>query len=429
MKSIPQNKLNPFPPYEIKPGKIRGLFPAPPSKSISHRLLILGALTQKPSRIHNVLFSEDVLITLEALRKMGFQWEKQDNSIVFSGIRKPPAGVITIDLGNSGTSTRLLTAIAAALPGEYLFRGSPRMQERPMSPLINALRALGVCLEHRDGYLPLKLKGTRIRGGKVEIDTSQSSQFLSALMMLAPLTREGMEISSTGAIVSESYVQLTKELLKTAGIRIQQKKGLVIIAGDQKYQLTDAKVEGDYSSASYFAVGSAISGGSVCIENLYQNSVQGDRAVLDFLKAAGARIFWRDDQVCIEAGNLKGIDVNMNSQPDLVPTLAVMSLFVQGQSRLRAIEHLRFKETDRLNAIIGNIQKLRGKILLDGNDLIIKPVPLVGSTLPTFDDHRIAMSFALAGLRIPGIKIENPGCVNKSFPEFWNYFESLKQMT
>jgi len=429
MISNRQNKHKPVPYYEIKPGKIQGLLHAPPSKSVSHRLLILGALTGRPSQIHNVLFSEDILITLNALRKIGFQWERQENTIFFSGKREQPTGVATIDLGNSGTSARLLTAIAAGFPGEYLFRGSPRMLERPMSPLIDALINLGVSLEHHDGYLPLKIKGTRITGGKVTVDTSQSSQFLSALMMLAPLTRDGLEISRTGSVVSESYIQLTREMLKSAGIQIQQKDDQVIIPGDQKYQLTKAKVEGDYSSASYFAVGAAISSGAVCIENLLRNSVQGDRAILDILKKAGAKVFWRDEQVCIEAKNLKGIDINMNSQPDLVPTLAVMSLFGKGESRLRAIEHLRFKETDRLKAIMDNILKLNGKISLEENDLIIEPAPLSGTTLPTFNDHRIAMSFALAGLRIPGIKIENPGCVNKSFPEFWDYFESLKQAT
>jgi 3-phosphoshikimate 1-carboxyvinyltransferase len=247
--------------------------------------------------------------------------------------------------------------------------------------------------------------------------------------MLAPLTDQGLEISVSGSVVSQSYVQLTAAILKQVGIRIQHNEKVYFIPGHQNYQIKQAKVEGDFSSASYFAVGAAMSGGTICINNLHRDSKQGDRLVLDILKKAGANVFWKNQQVHIEAGDLIGIDEDMNSQPDLVPTIAIMSLFGKEKSRLRAIEHLRFKETDRLQALIDNIRKLTGKISMDHNDLIIEPVPLLGATLPTFNDHRIAMSFALAGLRIPGIKIENPECVNKSFPKFWHNFENLTKIT
>jgi len=413
-------------PYlEIMTGKLTGKLAAPPSKSISHRYLILAALSRKPCIIEKVLLSEDVSITLHALRLMGFEWENRFNSISFSGNREQPADQVTIDLGNSGTSARLLIAIAAALPGSYLFTGSARMLERPMLPLIEALIQLGVNIKHERGYLPVQIEGGVIKGGEVQVDTSLSSQFLSALMILAPLTEDGLHIITSGSLVSHSYVQLTSSILKTTGIKIEEKKAGVIIGGQQKYKISRVEVEGDFSSASYFAVGAAISGGSMLINNLNPESLQGDRIVFDILRKAGAAVYWNNREVHVEAGKLNGIDENMNSQPDLVPTMTIMALFGTGLSRLRKIQHLRFKETDRLEALIKNIRKLGGHISLEKDDLIIEPVPLHGAIIPTFNDRRIAMSFALAGLCIPGIKIENPGCVDKSFPEFWHFFQSF----
>lgn len=410
---------------EIQTGIMRGNLKAPPSKSISHRYLLLAALSQQPCIIQNVLISEDILVTLDALRLMGFAWEKQFNDISFFGKREQPADQVTINLGNSGTSARLLIAMAAALPGNYLFTGSPRMLERPMLPLIEALSQLGVQIQHENGFLPVQVEGGLIKGGEVQVDTSLSSQFLSALMILAPLTRDGLHISTSGTPVSQSYIQLTRSILEKTGIKIEEKEESITIRGQQKFIIDRFEVEGDFSSASYFAVGAAISDGSITIDKLNPESLQGDHIILDILSTAGAKVQWKNRQVQVEAGTLNGIDRNLNSQPDLVPTLAIMALFGKGSSRLREIQHLRFKETDRLEALINNIRKLGGNILLERDDLIINPVPLHGAFIPTFNDHRIAMSFALAGLRVPGIKIENPGCVDKSFPEFWDFFQSF----
>jgi len=299
------------------------------------------------------------------------------------------------------------------------------MLERPMMPLIEALTQLGVHIRHEAGYLPIQIQGGLIKGGEVKVDTSLSSQFLSALMMLAPFTQEGLHISTSGTSVSQSYVQLTHSILEKTGIQIEGEQESITIRGQQKFKIDRVEVEGDYSSASYFAVGAAITSGSVNIDNLNPQSVQGDRIILDILSEAGAKITWKNRQLQVEAGKLNGVDKNMNSQPDLVPTLAIMALFGKGKSRLREIQQLRFKETDRLEALIKNIRLLGGNITLERDDLIIDPVPLHGASIPTFNDHRIAMSFALAGLCVPGIKIENPGCVDKSFPEFWHFFQSF----
>ncbi len=420
------NNISHKEPYlEIQTGTMKGTLEAPASKSISHRYLLLAALSRKPCTIQNVLLSEDISVTLHALRVMGFGWENKFNNISFSGKREQPAGQVTINLGNSGTSARLLIAIAAAIPGNYLFTGSPRMLERPMLPLIEALIQLGVNIRHEGGYLPIRIEGGLIKGGEVHVDTSLSSQFLSALMILAPLTQDGLHISTSGAVVSQSYVQLTRSILEKTGIQIEKQQENIAIRGQQKYKIDRVKVEGDFSSASYFAVGAAITVGSIKIDNLNPESDQGDHIILDILSKAGAKVIWKNRQVQVEGRTLNSIDKNMNSQPDLVPTLAIMALFGKGKSRLREIQHLRYKETDRLEALIKNIRKLGGNISLERDDLIIDPAPLHGAIIPTFNDHRIAMSFALVGLRIPGIKIENPGCVDKSFPEFWRFFQSF----
>ena len=410
---------------DIIAGKMQGELSAPPSKSISHRLLIIAALSGKKCRIDNVLRSEDLQITLQALSKMGFIIEDMGTTIIFSGERQLPAQPVQIDFGNSGTSARLLTAVAACLPGDYILTGSPRMQQRPMKSLLDALSSAGVKLESNHGFLPVTLQGGKLRGGEVTIDTGHSSQFLSALMLVAPFTEKGFHITASGELASAGYVELTAALQRKYGIELRWQDQTVSIRGSQKYQIERAVVEGDYSNISYFVIGAAISGGEVQIGGLEKNSAQGDRVILQLAEKAGASIRWLKDRVTIKGQTVRGIDENMNSCPDLVPSMAVLALFADTPSRFRQVGHLRYKESDRLAAIIENIRRLQGKAYLEQDDLLILPSVLAGASLPTYNDHRIAMSFAMAGLRIPGIRIEDPECVQKSFPEFWQYFDRL----
>ncbi|OGB64729.1 MAG: 3-phosphoshikimate 1-carboxyvinyltransferase [Caldithrix sp. RBG_13_44_9] len=410
---------------DIIPGRMRGKLSAPPSKSISHRLLIIAALSGRKCRVDNVLRSEDLEITLQALSNMGFIIEDMGKTVIFTGKRKIPAQAVQLDFGNSGTSARLLTAVAAYLPGDFILSGSPRMQQRPMKPLLEALISAGTNIEHRNGFLPITIRGGQLRGGEVVIDASYSSQFLSALMLVAPCTEKGFRITPSGEVASAGYVELTAALQRKYGIDIQWQKQNIFIPGSQNYQIDQAVVEGDYSNISYFVVGAAISGGEVQISGLEKNSAQGDRVILQLAKKAGASIHWSKDRVKITAGSLRGIDENMNSCPDLVPSMAVMALFADTPSRFRQVGHLQYKESDRLAAIIENIRRLQGKAYLENDNLIIQPSALAGASLPTYKDHRIAMSFAMAGLLIPGIRIEEPECVQKSFPEFWHYFDQL----
>ena len=414
---------------KIQPGKFRGEIVAPPSKSISHRLLILAVLSGKPCKITNILLSEDILITIQALSKMGFLLDQQRDTVIFSGERKASQNPVSIDFGNSGTSARLLTAVAALTPGNYLLTGSERMLQRPMLPLISALKDLGADLKHTDGFLPITIFGGTITEHLVTVDASQSSQFISALMLIAPHTRHGLKILINGPIASESYIYLTQSILEMAGVRIQSSAGEITIPGKQVYKLDKIRVEGDYSSISYFAVGAAISSGEITIQNLSPHSAQGDKAILDIIKTAGAQVSEVSEGYQITAKGLRGFEVDMLNYPDLVPAAAILALFCKGSSRIFNIEHLQYKESNRIQAIISNIENLGGSCILEGSDLIIHPQSLRGGLIRTFNDHRIAMSFSLLGLMIPGIKIENPDCVRKSYPNFWEDFALVHQST
>lgn len=411
----------------VLPGIMHGTVSPPPSKSISHRMLILGALSNKAFTIRRLLKSEDIDITWHALKKMGFGIELVDDTIQFSGKREIPSDPVHIFLGNSGTSARLLLAVAAHLPGEFIFDGTSRMRQRPMAPLIRALSSLGVTIEDRDGYLPIKISGGTITGTEVHIDASKSSQFLSALLLISPFLNKSLKIFTSKHVASGAYVDLTISILEKCGIKLQRSRNSYLIEAGQKVKVGDVMIEGDYSSAAYFAAGATISGGEVFIENIMPNSWQGDQIILEIAEHSGAEVMWKNNGVTVKGHIQQEIDRDMHNFPDLVPTVAVMALFAPRSSRFQNVQQLRFKESDRLAAIIENIERLQGCAIMDKNDLIIKPKPLRGTKILTHDDHRIAMSFALAGLKIPKVFVENPDCVKKSFPAFWEHMDRLVQ--
>ena len=241
------------------------------------------------------------------------------------------------------------------------------MQQRPMKPLLDALSSAGVTLESHRGFLPVTIQGGKLRGGEVTIDTGHSSQFLSALMLVAPCTEKGFQITASGEVASAGYVELTAALQRKYGIDLQWQNQTVSIRGSQKYQIERAAVEGDYSNISYFVIGTAISGGEVQIGELERNSAQGDRIILQLAEKTGASIHWSKDRVIIKGQTVRGIDENMNSCPDLVPSMAVLALFADAPSRFRQVGHLRYKESDRLTAIIENIRRLQGKAYLQAD--------------------------------------------------------------
>lgn len=412
---------------QIIPGILQGKVEAPPSKSITHRLLIIGALSSKECTIHNPLFCEDTEITLQGLVKLGYVFEVSQDSILFTGYRENVNKPVEIFVGNSGTSARFLTALASFLPGDCVIDGVSRMRQRPMSPLIQALQKMGADIEHNSGYLPLRIKGGYLTGGRVIVDSTYSSQFLSAMLLIAPYLDQVSRIHFGNFTASKPYVDMTIALMRKAGITIEKHSNYYEVAALQRYSLGRMKVEGDYSNAAVFMVGATISGGRITLKNLLPNSIQGDRTILDILEATGTKIDVKHHEVLVARTQheISSIQWNMKNCPDLIPPVSVVALFANGKSILRNVSNLRIKESDRLQAIMNNIEKLGGKAYLDGNDLIIEPQPLHAAMLPTYKDHRIAMSFAMAGLKIPGIAIENSECVKKSYPNFWDDFKLL----
>jgi 3-phosphoshikimate 1-carboxyvinyltransferase len=433
----------------ITPSVLRGTVVVPSSKSLSHRALILAALASAASGTASVvrrpLRSDDLDITLAALQAMGYTAEQQDEDVVFSGHRTIPDTTqhpVKLFMHHSGTSARLLTAIAAAQPFPVEIDGSARMRERPMLDLITPLEQLGARIHHERGLLPLVIESpvalSAPNGGRVRVNAEKSSQFLSALLQIGILFNNGLIIELEGGIASKSYSDMTIAQVRRAGVEVEELNGNggglqgYYIRGGQHYAVQDWDVEGDYSAASYPIAGAVITGGEVHIPNLDRVSLQGDSVMVEIAEAFGASIEWSgvagNGVTVRSAGALRGIDRDMNSCPDIVPTVAVMAMFATTPTRLRNVEHLRYKESDRISAVIGNIERLGGKACMDGDAMVIEPVPperLHSAQLPTFDDHRIAMCFALAGLRIAGVVIEDPACVAKSYPEFWRDFSML----
>jgi 3-phosphoshikimate 1-carboxyvinyltransferase len=414
----------------IKNAVLTGTISVPPSKSVTHRLLIINALSQKTATLKHPLVSEDTVITVKGLQKLGYQIRLNKNNAIFKGWNKNTGENVFIDVKNSGTSARLLTAVASISGVNCVIDGSERMRQRPMKPLIEALTSLGASLNHNNGYLPISLQQANLSGGMVEIDATKSSQFVSAIVLIAPLVPETVTIRHHGKVASKPYLDLSLSLMQNSGIVLKNNPEEIVIPGDQTYTPINTRVEGDFSSAGYFLVGAAITGGKVKCKNINAASVQGDKIILEILKNSGARITVREDTIEVQADSeLDSIDFDMQNYPDLVPTVAILSLFTRGKSRLRNVLILRFKESDRIRSIIENIGRLGGNAFLNGPDLIIKSGKLKGASLETYSDHRIAMSFALVGLKVPGVKILNPACVHKSYPNFWSDLEKLSKLT
>lgn len=417
---------------EITIGTLQGSITAPASKSITHRLFVMGALSGKDCLIRNPLFCDDTEITLLGLKKLGFEFEISSEGVHFLGNEEAIRGTspIEIDVGNSGTSARFLTALAALLPGKYRIDGTARMRQRPMTPLLQALQKLGAEIEHQNGHLPLTIRGGSLTGGIVEIDTALSSQFLSALLLIAPYLVDDTTIHHGESISSKPYSDMTVNLMKKAGIQMSESEGKIgyQIKAGQSYEVGEWVIEGDFSNAANFMVGAAISGGEIVVENLFPDSIQGDQIILEILQSAGADVTVSPERIKVIGGELTAIDWDMRHYPDLVPVVAVGALFARGISRLRNIANLRLKESDRLDAITANIRKLSGRAYLEENSLVIEPGPLQGAILPSYNDHRIAMSFAMVGLRVSGVEIQDAECVRKSYPNFWdNLLHLLKE--
>jgi len=401
----------------------------PGSKSFTHRIFMAAALSDGPCEVKGPLSSEDTNLTAATLRKWGVAISPTSHGCRVKGLggRFMPYET-PVDLVNSGTSMRLLTALAALGEGRYVLSGSPRLQQRPMQELIDALLQVGVETEalNGNGCPPVAVLGGSLLGGKVRIDCSASSQYLSALLLIAPLAPLGMEIEVSAGPVSTPYIDMTLSIMQQFGIEVLRHghHRFSVLPG-QTYRACDIQVEPDASNASYFWAVAAVTGARVKVLGLSQASCQGDIAFVDLLARMGCSVEKDDDGIAVTGGLLHGIDADMAAMPDLVPTLAVVAAFAQGSTNIRNVAHLRLKESDRLAAMTCELSKMGATVASDADSITISGGTLHGAHIDTYDDHRIAMSFAVAGLRVPGVVIEHEQVVGKSFPTFWEVFENL----
>ena len=403
------------------------------SKSVTHRALITAGLAKGESMLKEFLACEDTLYTVSALRELGIPISIEGESTAVSGTGgefSPPAGRKEIFLGNSGTSYRLLLSIIALSRGEYIITGTTRMHARPVGDLVRALNGLGVeasCIEKND-FPPVYIKAKGIPGGRVDIPGDKSSQYLSSLLLCGPYAEKGVEIEVAGRLVSRPYVDVTIDVMKMFGIPVERDGYRYFrISGGQKYQPCLFKIDGDVSSASYFWAAAAVTGGSITTKNIHPDTTrQGDIALLDILEEMGCHVDRETDRVVVQGGVLSGIEVDMGAMPDMVPTLASIALFARGKTAIRNVSHLRHKESDRLRAIALEWGRMGGRVKeLDDGIIVYGGERLSGAVIDPHNDHRLAMSAAVVGLRVSGVRIKNENCVNKSFPRFWELWNGL----
>jgi 3-phosphoshikimate 1-carboxyvinyltransferase len=415
---------------EIKSRKInKAIVTVPGSKSYTHRTFIASALSDGLCKINNWLDSQDTNYTLSALSKMGVKLDKKKDGFYIQGMNGSFGRYdAPIDLGNSGTSMRLLTGLAGLGQGTYIFSGSDRMHQRPINDLLNALNQIGISASsiNSNGCPPVKILGGKIKKGRVDINCSISSQYLSALLFIAPFADGEVHLHVTHGPVSKPYIDLTLDIMEKFGVRVER-EGYIdfFVLGNQKYQSGEYDIEPDCSQASYFWAAAAISGATVKVTGIFEDSKQGDLKFIHVLKSMGCHVSYSTDGISVTGGKLSGIEVDMGDMPDLVPTLAVIASFAKGVTRIKNVAHLKAKESDRMAAVKNELNKIGISSVERNSDLIITGGHPNGTEIETYNDHRIAMSFAVAGLLVPGIKIKNEKCVEKSFPNFWDVFNQL----
>ncbi|MBS1187317.1 MAG: aroA [Burkholderiaceae bacterium] len=427
---------------DLKPvTHVEGRVRLPGSKSISNRSLLLAALAKGTTRIMDLLASDDTLVMLDALKVLGVKWTRIEGTqnYVVEGVNGPfPVKQAELFMGNAGTAIRPLTAALAAMDGDYILRGVARMHERPIGDLADALNADGANIEYlgEKGYPPLRIRGGNIRADQLKVRGNVSSQFLTALLMASPLLarKQDVVIEVIGELISRPYIEITLNLMARFGVKVERDgwQKFTIPMGQFYVSPDTLHVEGDASSASYFLAAGAIAGGPVRVEGVSADSIQGDVRFVDALRQMGAVITFGDNWIEARSdGALKAIDADFNHIPDAAMTIAVVALFADGTSTLRNIGSWRVKETDRIAAMATELRKL-GATVDEGEDwLRIKPPEKIhAAAIDTYDDHRMAMCFSLASLdgalRGGGeVRINDPQCVAKTFPEYFDEFNKI----
>jgi len=415
-------------PRAVASGRVAGEVMPPPSKSATHRALNLALLARRPIAIERPLVAEDTELFLTALSALGWRVERADGVARLTPGQAPVSA--ELDCGNAGTMARFLTASLCTIPGEWRLDGVARLRERPVGPLVEALRELGARIEYQGapGSFPLRIAGGTLRGGRVRLRAGESSQYLSALLMASLRAARPVEVEVT-SLVSAPYVDLTLEAMESFGASCPAAGGVYRIE-PQDFGLDHLRVEGDWSAAAYPAAAAAL-GGRVRLRGLDARSRQGDRGFVELLARMGARVRPAADGVEVEGDELRAIDADLSALPDQVPTLAALAPFARGTTRILNVPHLRIKESDRLAAMASELRRIGAAVEELADGLVIPGVwadaepPHDPVTVEPRGDHRIAMSLAVAGLRRRGVRIANPQVVAKSYPGFWSDLEGL----
>ena len=427
------------------PHPIRGSIRPPGSKSITNRALICAALASGESLLTGALDSQDTRVMVAGLQSLGISvatdWQRGEIHVVGAG-GVLPATAAVIDCAASGTTIRFLSAVCANGHGVYRLDGTPRMRKRPIGDLLEALRRLGVdaSAESPGECPPVVIRARGMTGNVVSVRGSTSSQFASGLALVAPCTPRGMQIDFSGVLVSLPYLDMTRRVMESFGAICEP-------TGDRGWKIAPTgyrghtyAIEPDASAASYFLAAAAITGGSVTVAGLSRRSMQGDVGFADALGRMGCTVAWNngvEESITVAGRAVHGIDIDMNAISDTVPTLAVVALFADGPTTIRNVAHIRDKETDRIGDLACELRRLGATVTEQPDGLTIDPTGagdplkagLRGATVATYDDHRMAMSLALAGLRVPGVLVADPACVGKTFPNYWEQLTAITLQT
>lgn len=424
-------------PFASKP--LSATVRVPGSKSLTNRALVAGALANGTSMLSNALFADDTEHMTDALRQMGFSIAADPHAgrIEIAGFGgQIPAGDADCFCGNSGTTIRFCAALAALGRGEYTFDGVPRMRERPIGQLCDALAALGAAVEYpgAEGYPPVIIRARGLTGGTVQFNRPVSSQFISALLLAAPAARNDVLIEVAGPLVSRPYVDMTTAVMDAFSVSVisDRHEGAYryIVPAPQHYAPRHYAIEPDASNASYFLAAAAMAGGTVTVEGFNANSLQGDVRFVHVLERMGCNVSRHDDRIAVHGPPretpLKALQIDLNNMPDMVQTVAVLALRADGPTTIENVANLRIKETDRIDALATELRKLGADVdeSIDGLT-ITPPQQLTPAVIDTYDDHRMAMCFALAGLVCRGVAVNGADCVTKTFPDFFERWDRM----
>ena len=427
---------NPLPIVPVARPLIGSVRP-PGSKSLTNRAFIAAALAEGTSTLTGVLDSDDTRVMVDGLGRLGIA-VTHDRAACTANVTgcggDVPAKSADLFLGNSGTSIRFLTAMCAIGRGTYRLDGNARMRQRPINDLVESLNALGadVRCELDNGCPPVVVNANGLRGGRADVAGGTSSQYLSALLLAAPYAAETVRIFVTGELVSGPYVDMTRSVMRSFGPTSEQtpripfgRSAPAYTIGKGCYQARHYAIEPDASAASYFFAAAAITGGNVLVKGLTKVALQGDVAFVDALDEMGCTVVDAPEGIRVIGGPLKGIDIDMNAVSDTAQTLAAVAVFADGPTTIRHIAHVRHKETDRIAAVATELRKLGQQVDEFDDGLTIHPRPVTPAVVDTYDDHRMAMSFALVGLKARGVQIADPGCTAKTYPGYWDDLAKL----